>query len=191
MLETLAGRLKWERTGDGIRVEIPARLTSKERLYTFSLGLVWSSLLLGDILRWFFEGSHSVWAQWLGRGGMDSIVVLVLAWSAWFALTSVRLLLDPVSLKLEYCVFGIRWLSHRNSTRLLHNLRFKGRSSRIPRFLGNLPELQIDEDYRTRTLAVGVTREEADALIATMNEVFPFPKYLPSESDACVENSHA
>lgn len=25
MLETLAGRLKWERTGDGIRVEIPAR----------------------------------------------------------------------------------------------------------------------------------------------------------------------
>jgi hypothetical protein len=26
MLEKLAGRLKWERTGTGIRVEIPARI---------------------------------------------------------------------------------------------------------------------------------------------------------------------
>jgi hypothetical protein len=49
------------------------------------------------------------------------------------------------------------------------------------------PELQIDRDYRTRVLAVGVDQAEAEAVIARMMEVYPFPKYLPNESAAGVQ----
>lgn len=193
MLETLEGRLKWERTEEGIRVEIPARLTAKEGPYALSLGSIWLSLLIGDLLRWLFEGSHPVWAHWFHRSAVDSIPVIALAWTAWVALTSVRLVLDPSTLRLEYRVIGIRWLCLQTSTRLLHNPRFRGTSARIPRFLGSRPELQIDRDYRTRTLAVGTTEEEATALIAKMMGVYPFPKYLATETAAArgEESGHA
>jgi hypothetical protein len=44
--------------------------------------------------------------------------------------------------------------------------------------------LRIDRDYRTKVLAVRVNQVESDALVARMMEVYPFPKYLPTESAA-------
>jgi hypothetical protein len=184
MLETLAGRLKWERTKNGICVEIPARLSAtKEGFDSITLSIIWLWVLGVDVLRWGFERSRADVSLREFLNVADLIPFFILGWAVWVFLTSTRLSLDPDQLTMEYCVFGFRWLSRESPTRLLHNPRFTQQRYAGLQVLGSKwTALQIDSDYSTRNLAIRVTETEAGTLIAKMMEVYPFPKYLPSES---------
>jgi hypothetical protein len=60
MLETLAGRLKWERAEDGIRVELPAQLDGPNicKSIAKSLSLLLFVYLILSIEIWFPHGFH-------------------------------------------------------------------------------------------------------------------------------------
>jgi hypothetical protein len=184
MLETLTGRLKWERTVGGIRVEIPAHLSAKSGLNSISLGLVWLWIIGEDLFRWAMEAAHVSEPHWDRSATLLLIPLLILCWFLWIILTSTRLTLSADLLAIEYHVFGIHWLSWRCPTSLLHNPRYYRKSPGAPSFWSGPPELRIDRDYRTKVLAVRVNQDESDALVARMMEVYPFPKYLPTESAA-------
>ncbi|MGA7339631.1 MAG: hypothetical protein WBE72_20215 [Terracidiphilus sp.] len=183
MLETLAGRLKWERTEDGISIEIPAHLSTKSWMRSLLLGLVWLYVLGIDVVRWIMNARHVSPSRWYLATTLG-LALLILCGFLWTILTYTRLVLSADLLAIEYGVLGIRWLSRRCPTCLLHNPRFSRKKSGIPSFFSGPPELQIDRDYRTVVLAVGVNQVEGEALIAKMMEVYPFSKYLPNESAA-------
>jgi hypothetical protein len=183
MLETLTGRLKWEPIEDGIRVEIPAHLSAKSGLHSLQLGLIWLWVVGLDVVRWIMNAEHLSPPGWY-RATSLGLALLILCWILWTVLTSTRLVLSADLLAIEYLFFGIRWLSWRCPTSLLHNPRFNQKNLGVPPFWSGPPELRIDRDYRTLVLAVGVNQAEGKALIAKMMEVYPFPKYLPNESAA-------
>jgi len=107
MLEKLAGRLTWEQTGQGIRVEIPAQcdwfvvigglILAAMALFSTSLGAM--SLI--------FENPNST--RWLGTLGMLVLECLALSVLAWNFKGKTTLLLDPSEMKidcrLEICDF--------------------------------------------------------------------------------------
>jgi len=179
MLETLAGRLKWEATNDGICVGIPAHLSAKGWLFPPSFGLVWLWLMGEDAVRWAVNSAHVSAPRWSFMASLLAIPVLILCWFLWIILTSTRIVLSADIMAIEYRVLGVRWLSLRYPNPLLHNPRLSRKNTVFP---ASLSELQIDRDYRTKALAVGVVQAEAEAVIAKMMEVYPFPKYLPNES---------
>lgn len=184
MLETLAGVLKWERTVTGIRVEIPAPLSPKSGLYTILLGIAWLWLLAGDVLRWVMDARHMSGYDRAYSGLSILCALAILASFLWIILTSTRIVLSPDRMAIEYHVHGVRWLSRRCPTCLLHNPRLVRNAEGLPGFFRHPWQVQIDRDYRTKVLAVGVDPTEGEALIVKLKEVYPFPKYLPVGSAA-------
>jgi hypothetical protein len=68
-------------------------------------------------------------------------------------------------------------------TATLHSFRFVERSGDVPvqNKIGQ-NEVQFCDSHWTYYFGTGVTREEAQALIAKITEVYPFPVVLPIES---------
>ena len=108
MLEKLEGRLMWERTPVGIRVEIPARLD-------------WAVVVLGVILTvWALLGmsvaplevlthdapGFAAWFFWLCFLVLACAAAILLAWNFKGRTT---LTLDPAEMKLVHSVFGVEW----------------------------------------------------------------------------------
>jgi len=182
-METLAGRLKWERTEDGITVDFRAANDSK----TLRRGMRWVLLftllsfpvlalltaLLDHLIT--FHHSKSVWVPALS-GTIAGAIGLALNLLG----TSSTLRLDP-----DFLDIGIRRpiypeCQRSYKTRRISNLRFASRgSSRSPITFGRMSELQFDFYDRKRSCFAGITESEAEALIAKMMEVYPFPKDLP------------
>jgi hypothetical protein len=66
-------------------------------------------------------------------------------------------------------------------TSTLHSFHFVERSGEVPvQNKAGLNEIQFGQTHWTRYFGAGVTREEAEAIIAKMTEVYPFPRYLPT-----------
>jgi hypothetical protein len=67
-------------------------------------------------------------------------------------------------------------------TAILHSFRFVERSSDVlvQNKIGQ-NEVQFRDTHWTHDLGTGVTRAEAEALIAKMMEVYPFPQHLQTE----------
>lgn len=76
------------------------------------------------------------------------------------------------------------------STETVYSFRFADPSEGVPvqNKVGQ-NEIQFTSTDGTHTFGTGVTREEAEVLITKMMEVYPFPKYRPSESAAGAEPS--
>ncbi|MGA2673223.1 MAG: hypothetical protein ABSE99_08340 [Terracidiphilus sp.] len=179
MLEKLAGRLKWEQTGQGIRVEIPARcdwfvviggsILAVIALFSTSIGAM--SLI--------FENPNST--RWLSTLGLLVLECLALSVLAWNFKGKTTLLLDPSEMKLLRHVLGIHWRACTFATKDVRNLRYLPSSGlRISRYY--IPGvLRFEVDDRTYSFATGITDIEAFRLIDCMLEICDFPKERAQE----------
>jgi hypothetical protein len=170
MLETLAGRLKWEKTEQGIRVVIPARYSPKRILHKL-LVEIWLPAIIYGVL-WCFLTKGAKWGGPLGwaSGAVIAFFILMLTGRT-------VLFLDESKLTIEFRSFWIRRSTSRYSTARLSNLHFVAASNREEiRNEYRQSEMQIDEDLKTHPFAEGITEPEALALTAKMREVCSFPK---------------
>jgi hypothetical protein len=180
MLEPLTGRLKWERQGDGIRVIIPSR---------FSWWLLYPGLLLLMFPHFTYEvfwkightaatEPRSFIPEWIG-------LALLVIWIALFRTHECVLTLTPAEMRVENRALGLGLRTSTSGTSQLSDLRF------IPSQYGisvdDLSRIQLERNNRTRSFGLGIAEEEADALIAKMMEIYPFPKNLPAMSATGVE----
>ena len=172
MLEPLAGRLTWEQTGQGIRVQIPARLSS-----TIVIRVLWLILWCGA--GWLFlsktHGGHihsHVQLVWLV--GWAAGVVLVTYSIFWSLAGITTLILDRNQLQIANRVMGFQTSMRTYSNSDVRNLRF------IPAMMRaqtNRPSgIWFEENRRLRRFASSLTAEEASALIEKMLQVYKFPQ---------------
>jgi hypothetical protein len=181
MLEMVAGRLKWERTANGIRVEyrMPGNRTTMLRALKASWARNWPTLIVFAPICWviaFFEHNGKGTFLWvyplaLLFGAMLGDLVSMLA-------NRTILTLDAEMLKLDIRRWNRRRKQKAFLTEHLHDLRFAKsmRGADIRNEL-HLNEIQFDKDFATQYFTPGITEEEATALITRMKEVYPFPKY--------------
>jgi hypothetical protein len=176
LLEKLAGRLRWERTANGIRVEIPARLS-------------WLALFLaGWLTFWLYGGVQAM--KSLINGDKDSgfLMIWLVMWAIGACFVSATLIwsiggkttltLDPLELNLQRTIFGLPWDTRVFRTSLVENLRY------VPReyssgFRGrgyNQSRIRFESEDKTRNFASGISDSEAIALINRMLDVYKFPR---------------
>ena len=178
MLETLAGRLTWERTPDGIRVEIPARLSWVALFLTvwLTFWLYVGSRIIGKML---VDDDQSAWPLvWLV--GWAAGACFVGGWLIWSVGGRATLVLEPVEMRIQRRVFGIEWDTRTYRTNSVRNLRY------IPGYMSpgalesgggyNQSSIKFESDDKTRSFASGVSDIEAFALIDLMLGVHAFPK---------------
>jgi hypothetical protein len=176
MLEPLTGRLKWESLGDGIRVIIPSRfswwlfLPSGLGLLTlphFTYEVYWK------VAHTHATGPRSFIPEWLGL----SILVI---WIALFRTHKIVLTLTPTEMRVEKRALGLGLRTSTSATSRLSELQF------IPSQYGvtvdDQSRIQLRKDNKTRSFAMGIREDEADALIDKMMEIYSFPKFLPTAS---------
>jgi hypothetical protein len=172
MLETLVGKLKWEQTEGGIRIAIPSRF-NWWLLYP-GLGLFMLPHFAYEVLR---KSGHttamaprSFVPEWIG-------LALFVFWIALFRTHRCVLTLTSAELRVEEQALGLRLRTATRATSQISNLRF------VPSQFGISVEDQSRVHFRvgktTRIVGVGIGKEEADALIAKMLEVYPFPQRPP------------
>ncbi|MGA3370408.1 MAG: hypothetical protein ABSC48_01470 [Terracidiphilus sp.] len=183
MLETLAGRLKWERTGDGIRVVIPVRVDWFSAMTGISLWMLPYSTLW--VVTQFIHLSTrtslalSSIAVWIGA-------CLVILWYTMIFTIKHVLTLNPAEMTIQMRFFGIRVRQRTIATSRFHNLRYAASEYGDWASLNSMRRIEIDRDSKTRKFAFGITEKEADALIEKMMEVYNFPKYPQADSAPAV-----
>lgn len=192
MLETLVGRLKWERTCDGIRVVIPARMSwgairnTLEDLGVYIATFLGLFLIVGCIA-WFrglgfrsYLNSEAVYSLGLCSLGCCTGLILARMIPRVFGETVVNM--TPVQLTIEWKM-RLRRSKDVYPTATLHSLRFIEHSGEISvqNKLGQ-NEIQFGHAHWTSHFGAGVTREEAEALITKMNQVYPFSSSSANES---------
>lgn len=179
MLETLAGRLKWEHTGNGIRVELPAQFTWPNVLrrvggWLLYWALIFSLMILLDELR----GHPVYWGVVLLFAPLYAVIGI---WQILARRTV--LILSPDEMTINQAFFQKDWSKRAYATRRLQNLLYcKSRPQPTAERRTIKNSLLCDVELQTIGLFDGITEEEADVLIAKMTEVYPFPKYLSTES---------
>lgn len=172
MLEPLAGRLKWEPTADGIRVEIP-----DPGLFSEFLGSA-TFAALPLMAYGLFGGFHGLTRGWvlaiLGAVGL----LMAAPYSRTLMGRKRFVIVTPTALTvtiLENCAER-----RTQPTYTLWNLRSNPRVS----LAGNEhPEqIQVEIDSTSGTWIIGsrLTETEAAALISKMMEVFAFPVWMPA-----------
>ena len=172
MYDRLAGRLTWERTVQGIRVEIPARLN-----WTIGFLFVWlvgwtaaGGFFLQKIsdpaMPWHFR---LVWsAFWIVA---EAFAVSSIVWSLSGRFT---LALDSSSLEITRRAAGIKLSGQSYRTSDVHNLRF------VPATGGGrtytVSQIRFEANDKSHGFGSGIDDNEAAALIGKMLEIYPFPK---------------
>lgn len=179
MFETLAGKLRWERNGSGIRVLLPRR---------FHWGAFFQMIVVMCIPVWVdgvirkspLRGRGLTLDVILWTGLCIAVGILVLHLSMRTILT-----VTPDELSKTVWIFGrqLRRRSHRNVELcgLRKNLLV---SERTGRDMVNKNVVEIGRNGFYHTIAYGLTDAEADALMAKMIEVYPFPEDERSQSAA-------
>jgi len=143
MLEKLAGRLRWERTGDGIRAVIPVRyswIAFAKRLWEPCF-----YVLIFSLLEPFFRGPHEAAIGWKERLAMYCMFFVL-----WFVGSlfpgKIIMTLNRSIMIIERRSFGIKRSTHKYSTKRLNDLRFVAASNRDEiRNEWRQSEMQIDE----------------------------------------------
>jgi hypothetical protein len=180
MLETLAGRLKWERTGDGIRVVIPVRihwLSAFSGIWLFMLPH-FTAEIIGKAK--FGSGPTSFAPEWFG-------LCLVVLWFMMIFTAQQIFTLNPTEMEFQTCIFGIGVKKDIYATSRLQCLRFVSSEYGDWVSMNKMSKIQIDRDFKTRNFAFGITEQEADTLIKKMMEVYKFPKYPEINTTASVQ----
>ena len=182
-METLTGRLKWERIGDGIRVDYriandsAALRASLRRALITGLWCFPLFVFLMLLLNWVFP-SHTGEHIWL----LPIIATLGMLLGQLMNIYSVHreMRMSPSVLEVKYRNWPLPSKRYSYEMRQMHNLRFAGKGTNYQPCNGDREgELQFDSDSRTQYCFVGITRDEAEVLIEKLMEVHPLPKYLP------------
>jgi hypothetical protein len=173
MRENLAGRLTWEPTGEGIRVDIPAR-----RSWTIVIHFVWLIVWLGAgwlALTRIHEGHHAatniplIWLLGWAVG-----VVFMTARILWSLTGRSTLELNSYQLRISRQMMGLQLGMRSYANADVRNLRF------IPNMIrgrSNLPShISFEENGRTRSFAWAVAETEALALFDKMEQTYKFPR---------------
>jgi hypothetical protein len=175
MLETLNGKLKWERTPQGIRVEIPARLD-------------WAVVAMGVVVAlWALVASavaplsvltHDApgFAAWFFALCFLALACAAASLLVWNFKGKTTLTLDPAEMKLVRHVLGHEWNTRVFQTREVRNLRYLPSSGyKLGRTY--IPSVFCFEaNDKTHRFGSGATDIEAFALIDRMLEVYSFPR---------------
>ena len=172
MLEPLAGRLTWEQTGQGIRVEIPAQLNS-----SIVVRVLWLIVWCGA--GWLFlsrtHGGHihsHVQLVWLVSWAVG--VILVTYSIFWSLAGKTTLTLDRNQLQIVSQLMGFQTSVHTYSNADIRNLRF------IPAMMraqtSRPSGIWFEEKGKLRRFASALTATEASALIDKMLQVYKFPQ---------------
>ncbi|MGD0940121.1 MAG: hypothetical protein ABR905_10445 [Terracidiphilus sp.] len=180
MREKLAGRLKLERTGMGIRIEIPSQAGWLAVFFGFWLAF-WSAT------GWFFAAMASTtkspeavpwsfavaWA--LGWIVILSALILCLAGRT-------TLTLDESEMEIRRRILRMEWGSRRFATKDVLNLRYipslslRGWEGTTYTTYTSASQIRFEADGKTRRFALGISDIEAFALIDRMLEVYQFPR---------------
>jgi hypothetical protein len=173
MREMLAGRLTCEPTGEGIRVEIPAR-----RSWTIVIHFVWLTLWCGAgwlALNRIHQAHHAatnIPLIWLV--GWAAGVVFMTASILWSLTGSSTLVLNPRNLEITRQMIGMQVGTRSYANADVRNLRF------IPNMIrgrSNLPShIEFEEKGKTRSFAWAVSEIEAEALFDKMDQTYKFPR---------------
>jgi hypothetical protein len=175
MVQKLAGRLTFDWSGTGIRVDIPAKLD-----WTTAFLIVW-------LAGWTFGGRMAILkASTPETGSTPSLFLLVwlvgwacgtvfVSWTIlWSFLGRIVLVLDPGQLELTWLLPGITVKQRRFATGEIRNLRFQpaysGGRSRTP------SSIRFEAADKTIKFASGLEDGEALALIEKMLGVYSFSK---------------
>jgi len=174
MLETLAGRLKWERTTDGIRVVVPSHFNGW--IYLTGIGL----LTFPQFTYELFGRLTAATGQRLLIPGLIGLVLFAL-WITFLRTHEIALTVSPNEMAVELWAFGIKLKTRKAATSRLTGLRFVPAEYGIG--IDDMNRIQFRKDQKRRNLGHGITEEEADALIAKMMEVYPFPERVAAVSE--------
>jgi hypothetical protein len=173
MRENLAGRLTWEPTGEGIRVEIPARQS-----WTIVIQLLWLIVWCGAgwmALARLHEGHHpATHVYWIWILGWAAGVVFVTATILWSLSGSTTLELNSYQLRITRRMMGMQVGTRSYVNADVRNLRFvpnmiRGRS--------NIPShIEFEEKGRARSFGTALAEAEAVALFDKMDQTYKFPR---------------
>jgi|SRR5580692_4001038 hypothetical protein len=177
MIEKLAGRLKWERADQGIRVVIPARWGW---LAISAAAAVVGATIEAMQLEWMIPSDEALF-----RLGVLGAVVVALgvcaavAWISWSFTGKTVVTINQNEMRIQRRVLGIEWDTRRFATCDVRNLRYLPpteirafRTDTDP----NTSKIQFQAKNRTVRFASGITEREACALFDRMQEIYKFPK---------------
>jgi hypothetical protein len=181
MLEPLEGRLKWERTENGIFVSIPVRRGASTFGYSV-LVLIW--LTIASVHYWHLLSQP--------RGDAPNITLQLIAvslyvfglfificWGLWAVTGETVVILSPAEMKIQQRVLGIEVSTRKYRTNEAWNFRFV----RPTRFWAlradtdpSSSKIQFNSPRGPQNFAKGIAESEARALIERMVEVYRFQR---------------
>jgi hypothetical protein len=182
MLETLSGRLKWERSDNGIRVIIPARICQKslrKRLFDdfFAVLLV----LFFNFVFGIFDSRSPFRLHYLYFLVPELLFLLGAVSLVKLYTARTTLIFDRNGLNIRSSDLGI-WhgAPRKYSTERIYNLRFVRFTPDADIRNGlHMDEMQFDQLFLTHAFGAGIDEQEASALIQRMMEVYPIPASPP------------
>jgi len=180
MQETLEGRLKWERSPDGIQVSIPVRRGASTVGYIF-LVLIW--LTIASIHYWHLftqprDDSPEAIYQFIAILLYLFGFFFFLGWVAWTATGETILVLDSGGMTLQKRVLGIEVSSRSFRNNEVHSFNYIRprpfwalRSDTDP----SSSRIRFMAGGKYHYFARGVSESEAFALVERMVQVYRFP----------------
>lgn len=174
-MHTLADRVQWESTGNGIDLVIPAR--KDWRLAFFGVWLAgWTmggNATIHQTLRRFSSGSVD-WFNCLWLVGWAFGECFVVAWIIWALGGKTSLSLDSTTMTISHQLFGFLLRRRATPTGEVRNLRYvpgarKGRSY-------TESSISFESGDKTWSFGSGISDAEALAIIGKMLEIHQFPK---------------
>jgi len=172
MLEKLAGRMTWERSGLGIRVDIPAKSG-----WSLLFMLVWLAfwgfggwqILKKTLASTDFSVFNLVWLAFWAFALVYAAVVIL-----WMVAGKTTLALDSGTLDITRSIAGVMYSRRSFRTGEVRNLRYQPESGSGRGRKDSA--LCFEADDKTIRFASGVTDAEALALIDKMLQTYSFPK---------------
>jgi len=184
MFQLLEGRVTWERTPDGISVEIPARRGALSSLYIPLLAIFVAFM-------WGYHGYEK--GRDLTSPDVQSVLqaitvvgiaigfFFVVTWLAYTFTSQTFLTLNPSQLKIQQRVMGIDLVTRSFPTKDIHDLKFIPPASPLGgkgEIDPNTGRVQFQLGKQTQSFAAGITAAEAFALLHEMLEIYKFPEIV-------------
>jgi hypothetical protein len=179
MLEQLEGRLKWERTADGIFVSIPVRRGASTIGYAM-LVLVWITIASVHYWHLFSQprgDAPNMTLQLIAIGLYVFGFFVFIAWGLWAVTGETVLILDSSEMKIQQRILGIDFSTRKYRTNEAWNFRFVKpvrfwalRADTDP----GTSKIQFNSPKGAQSFGKGIAESEAKALIERMVEVYRF-----------------
>ena len=170
MLETLVGRLKWERTGDGIRVVIPAcaRIMLIHMFWLILWCCVW-----GLFLYRVHDKNIDSYFQLFWLVLCAAVSIQLIAAIFWSLAGKTTLILDRNQLQIASQIMGLQLDKQTYANADVRGLRFV--PSMMRALTGRPGGIWFVENNKLRQLDLAISENEAMALIDKMLQIYKFP----------------